>query len=200
MSGYVKNFEIRCGVTGETFNKNVLINEARNGAGNDYIFHTSLESINKLILINQSPKFVIIQWSGPNRRMYCDQDGSPHFVNLYDNIEYFIKFEPMASLHTVHYMYSLQEFLKAQKIEYLFIPYFGLDETANKSLVFNLLDMSRIIDFDMGYEILMNGAIKYIIENGLNRDIQGHPKESGYEDIARRVLVELNRKMTKNIV
>lgn len=185
----------------EDLNKeNILFNEAKNGVGNDYIYHTTLESLTKLIKEGKTPDYVLIQWSGPNRRMYCDEDGKPWYVNLYDHTQYYVKFEPMASLHTIHYMYSIQEFLKQHKIKYLFIPYMALDESVKKTSIFELIDMDKVVDFNMGKDIFFKGAIDYIVKNGLNRDEQGHPNEKGYADIAERAFNHISRDMVKNIV
>lgn len=187
---YVKPFE----------QANNLINEARDGAGNDNIFHTSLETLTKLIKDNNKPDYVIIQWSGPNRRTHCDVDGKRLLVNLYDHTQYYVKFEPMASLHTVHYMFSLQEFLKQHKINYFFIPYMALDESVKNVSVFELIDRERVVDFNMGDEIFFKGAIEFVLKNGLNRDEQGHPSEIGYTEIANRVLNHISKGMIKNML
>lgn len=200
MSNFNSNYEFHYSYTAKTENEHVLINEAQNGAGNDYVYHKSLETISKLIQDDKKPDHVIIQWSGPNRRMHCDEEGKPWLVNLYDHTHYYIKFEPMASLHTLHYMFSLQEFLKYYKISYFFIPYFGLDESVKNSSIFKLIDRKRVIDFDMGEAIFSDGAIKYILENNLNRDVQGHPNEKGYEEISKRILLKLSKTISKNMV
>jgi hemerythrin-like domain-containing protein len=93
-----------------------LINDAKCGAGNDYILHQSLESISKLINENKKPNLVIIQWSSPYRRLHSTHIGVEKFVNTFDNSEYGVKFEPMASKHTLHYIYLLQQFLKDNNI------------------------------------------------------------------------------------
>jgi hypothetical protein len=178
----------------------VLINEGLSGVGNDRIFHTTLESITKLINEAKIPDYVIIQWSGPNRREYCDESGISYYVNLYDHTQYHIKFEPMASQHTIHYMYALQEFLKKYNIKYFFIPYMALDESVKKTSIFNLIDMERVVDFNMGANVFFKGAIDYILKNGLNKDVQGHPNEFGYQEIADRVLKHISKTMIKNIL
>jgi hypothetical protein len=178
----------------------ILINEARNGAGNDYIFHTTLEAVSKYIREGNTPSYVIIQWSGPNRRIHCNEDGELLFVNLYDHTQYYVKFEPMASLQTIHYMYSIQEFLKQHKINYFFIPYMALDESVKKTSIFNLIDMDRVVDFNMGVDVLFKGVIDHILKNSLNRDAQGHPNEFGYQEIANKVLSHISKTMIKNIL
>ena len=100
-----------------------LVNDARSGIGNDKIFHQSMESICKLMGTGKKPDFVIIQWSGPNRREHCLMDEKPVYVTLYDNTEYHLKYEPMGSMHTIHYVYCLQQFLMNHDIPYYFFNY-----------------------------------------------------------------------------
>lgn len=167
---------------------NILINESRCGAGNDYIFHKSLESINKLIIHNKKPSYIIIQWSGPNRRLHCDFDGNYLNVNNFDNVEYFVKFEPMGSEHTLHYMFSLQQFLKNNNIRYNFINYFSLDESIKNLSIYNEIDFENIIDFGFGNEILTKGILEHIKNKKLSCDDLGHPNESGYLYITNEIL------------
>jgi hypothetical protein len=173
--------------------EDILLNDARHGASNDYIFHSSLETLSNLIYQNRKPDYVIIQWTGPNRRLHCDENGDKLFVNLYDNTEYFVKFEPMASEHTVHYMYTLQEYLKKNDINYLFLPYMPLDESISDSSIFKMVDRERIIDFNMGDDIFTKGIINYIKSNNLNRDKQGHPNEEGYSIMSDKIIDKIKR-------
>jgi hypothetical protein len=177
-----------------------LINEAKIGASNDYIFHKSLESITKLIEENMKPTYVFIQWSGPNRRMHCEPDGTILHINLFDNTELGIKFEPMASEQTIHYMFCLQEFLKQNKIEYRFFNYMGLDTSITKLSIFSKLDFKNIINFKLGDSIIYDGLIKYVLDNGLNIDKQGHPNSKGYLFIASHIMKEFGIEMKQTII
>jgi hypothetical protein len=161
---------------------NLLINDSISGSGNDRIFHGSLESLVKMIKVGKSPDLVVIQWSGPNRREYCDIDGKPLFVSPSENSHLHPKFEPMASTHTVHYMFILQEFLKKHKINYYFFTYFGLDKSIQNLHVYNLLDRSKFIDF--GNNTIFNGLIDLILNNRFNRDEHGHPNQIGAKFIS----------------
>lgn len=154
----IEQFDIK-NVVNET---DILINESRCGVGNDYIFHKSLESINKLIKFNRNPNYVMIQWSGPNRRLYCTHDGQYLNVNNFDNVKYYVKFEPMGSEHTIHYMFSLQEFLKKNKIKYFFINYFPLDESIKKLSIFHEIDLDNFINFNSNDNVLMTGIIDFL--------------------------------------
>lgn len=186
-----KNCLFFCEIIDNLPKNDILLNDARNGASNDYIFHSTLETLTKLISQNKKPDYVIIQWSGPNRRLYCDENGEKCFVNLFDNTEYYVKFEPMGSEHTIHYMYSLQEFLKNHNINYLFLPYMPLDESIRDLWVYKLIDRERIVDFDMGENVFFNGIIDYIKQNKFNRDVQGHPNEIGYSVISDKIIEKI---------
>ena len=167
---------------------NIYINESRCGAGNDYIFHTSIESITKLITYNKKPNYVFIQWSGPNRRMHCLPNGEVKFVNPQDNVEYQVKFEPMGSEHTLHYIFLLQEFLKKENIKYYFLNYMPLDNSIKFRSIYNEIDMNSFIDFGFGKDVLTTGILEMIKEKGFSCDELGHPNKEGNEYIANEIL------------
>ena len=131
----------------------VLINQSMFGAGNDYIFHQSLEAITNLINNGNKPDYVFIQWSGPNRREHCLPNGESVFVNLHDNFEYGVKFEPMGSKHTLHYIFLIQEFLDKHKIKFKFFNYMGFDLSIKNNILFDKIDLNNLVDF--GYINLM---------------------------------------------
>lgn len=174
-----------------TNNQNILINESRCGAGNDYIFHQTLETLSYLIYNGRKPNYVFIQWSGPNRRQHCAPNGEMLFVNLYDNVDYNIKFEPMASKHTLHYMFSLQEFLKKEGIEYYFFNYMALDKSITDLSIYQNIDFTRFIDFGYGKDILTIGILEHIKNNQMSCDDMGHPNEIGNQFIANQILKRL---------
>lgn len=174
-----------------TNNDNILINESRCGAGNDYIYHQTLETLSHLIENGRKPDHVFIQWSGPNRRQHCTPNGETVFVNLYDNVDYNIKFEPMASKHTLHYMFSLQEFLKKEEIEYYFFNYMALDKSITDLSIYKNIDLTRFIDFGYGKDILTTGILDYINNNNMSCDNMGHPNEIGNRFIANQILKKL---------
>jgi hypothetical protein len=170
---------------------NIYINESKCGAGNDYIFHKSLESISRLINYNKKPNYVFIQWSGPNRRMHCLPNGEIKFVNPQDNIEYQVKYEPMGSEHTIHYMFNLQEFLKKEKINYYYLNYMGLDRSVKDLSIYDRIDYTKIIDFNHGSDIIFNGLLHDIKNNKMSCDELGHPNKEGNEFIANQILKRL---------
>lgn len=175
----------------DTQNENILINDSRCGAGNDYIFHTSLENITYLLKNNLKPNYVFIQWSGPNRRQHCLPNGEIVNVNLYDNVEYYVKFEPMGSKHSLHYMFILQEFLKKHKIQYYFFNYMAFDESIENLSVYNQIDFNNIIDFGFNQNVLINGILDFLKENEMTCDDLGHPNVDGNKFIAEEILKKL---------
>lgn len=174
---------------------NVLYNQAMHGAGNDYIFHKSLETISSLIQNGRKPNHVIIQWSGPNRRLHSLPDGY-RFVNPWDYPELGVKFEPMGSEHTIHYMFSLQEFLKKNEIEYWFFNYMALYSSITDNSIFKELDLSRFIDFGMGYDIIFNGLIDFFKSKNMCCDEAGHPNHEGIHLIG----TEIGKRIGVNII
>jgi hypothetical protein len=170
----------------EDIDDTLLINDAVSGSSNDWIFHKSLESLSLLINSNKRPDLVVVQWSGPNRRQLDGDDNNPlKFVNPYDNTEFGIKLEPMGSLHTLHYIFSLQEFLIKNNINYIFFNYIGLDESVKKTQIISLLDTNHVLEF--GNNTLFNGLVDLIKEKKFNRDKQGHPNQEGAKFIAEKI-------------
>lgn len=168
----------------------VLYNQAAHGAGNDYICHISLETILALIHSGNKPDYVIIQWSGPNRRMHSDANGKCVFVNPWDNSHLGVKFEPMASQHTLHYMFILQEVLKKHNIEYWFFNYMELSKLVKKSNIYNEIDLTRILDFNSNIT-MFDGLIDFFKLNEMNCDEGGHPNEFGNYFIGKHIVDKL---------
>jgi hypothetical protein len=170
---------------------NILFNDARYGAGNDYIYHHSIERISQLISINKKPDYVIIQWSGSNRRMNCGTTGIVEFVNPWDRPELGVPFEPMASEHSIHFIFALQEFLKSNKINYWFFNYMALDKCIKKSYILPLIDFTKFIDFGNG-DYLFEGLIDFFKSQNLCCDEQGHPNQEANFIIANKITDKLN--------
>jgi hypothetical protein len=170
---------------------NIFVNESICGAGNDYIFHKSLESISLLIEENKKPDYVMVQWSGPNRRQHCTPNRNIVYVNLHDNVEHGVKFEPMGSEHTLHYMFSLQEFLKKENINYIFFNYMGLESSIKNLSIFKKIDFTNIINFGFGDQLIFGGLLEQIKKMGFNCDEQGHPNEKGNHYIANEISKKL---------
>jgi hypothetical protein len=179
--GYLVGFENSWANILSKNNNLDLINDSQCGVGNDFIFHKSLESLIKLIDESKKPELVIIQWSGPNRRLHCDMNGNYYYVNLTDHLKYHPKYEPMGSEHTLHYMFSLQEFLKTNGIKYYFFNYMDLDSSTKS------LNTYKKIDWKCGSEITMIDLKKM----GLVADNFGHPSLDGQYWIANNISKKL---------
>ena len=174
--------------------KNVLYNEGIQGAGNDYIFHQSLETISRLIKNNEKPDYVFIQWSGPNRRQHCLPDGKILFVNLFDYIEYNIKFEPMGSMHTLHYIFSMQEFLKKNDIHYCFLNFMSLDKSIKELSIYEEIDLDKFLYIEHDSEILFNGILSHLKKEHMSFDCGGHANEKGNLFVTNELLKKLKLK------
>lgn len=175
----------------EFHSKNILFNEANFGVGNDYIFHTSIEKISKLIDNDKKPDYVFVQWSGPNRRMYLTADGHPLYINPWDNVEYGVLFEPQASLNSLHYIYALQEFLKLNKIKYFFFNYIKFDKSILETNIYNKIDFTKFIEFGNKADLFSN-CLDYFKMKDFTCDEQGHPSKEGNFEIAEKILNKLN--------
>ena len=173
---------------------NILYNEALHGAGNDYIFHKSIETISSLISNNKKPDYVIIQWSGTNRRLHSLPDGFL-FINPWDSPELGVKFEPMGSEHSIHYMFSLQEYLKKNNINYWFFNYMQFDKSIKKLEIYKQIDFSRFMDFGMDDGIIFNGLIDFFKSKNLCCDSQGHPNQEANFIIAKQFLDRIQSKI-----
>lgn len=172
---------------------NVLFNESEFGAGNDYIFHHSLESISELIQKNKKPNYVFIQWTGPNRRIHQDINENIHWINPNTNVELGLKYEPMGSKHTLHYMFVMQEYLKKNNINYCFLNYMALDESIKKLNVYNEIDMDKFLFIESDKNILFNGIISHIKKDKyMICDDEGHPNEKGNYMIGNMILKKFN--------
>jgi hypothetical protein len=156
-----------------------IINDSKCGVGNDWILHTALENISKL---NNKPDLVIIQWSGANRRTHIDLNGNEWYVTLNDHTHLQPKFEPMGSIHTIHYMFCLQLFLEKNNIPYLFFNYMDLDQSVKNLKIYNKINWKNSIEINRN--LMMSK--KYVYD-----DI-GHPNLYGQYYITKNILKKLN--------
>ena len=198
MSGFTKSFNYYRNLNPVVLNElnilenmDFLVNEGTTAAGNDHIFHQTLESICKLMGTGKKPDFVIIQWSGPNRREHCLMDEKPVYVTLYDNTEYHLKYEPMGSMHTIHYVYSLQQFLLNHDIPYYFFNYMQFDYSITELEIYKKNDLSRFVDFGLHSRTLFTGLIDLFKEKRFNRDEQGHANEEGNRFISNKIMEKI---------
>jgi hypothetical protein len=135
------------------------------------------------------PDLVIIQWSGVNRRLHCDIMGNYYYINLSDHTQYHPKFEPMASEHTIHYMFILQEYLKSIGVKYLFFNYMEISDEVKNLSTYNKIDFKNFIEFD-GCD-LFSGILNHIKKKGLVSDDFGHPNQKGQIYIFEMIIKKL---------
>ena len=164
-------------------NKNYLIKHAEHGKSNDLIFFESYNIIKDAIKNNVKLDFVVIQFSGVNRRVHTKPDGGLLPVNPWDNSEYGVKFEPFATEQSLQYLIILQELLNDNFINHVFIPYMEFDnDVLKKSDKLDLIDLDRLTTN------LYEGHRNYFRTNGMTVDAAGHPNFIGYYELARMVL------------
>tara|TARA_B100000530_G_scaffold328063_1_gene268497 strand:- start:365 stop:1249 length:885 start_codon:yes stop_codon:yes gene_type:complete len=167
--------------------KNQLFEFSDHGKSNDMIYYETLHFLLSLEKENIKPDFVVIQWSGVNRRVHSVPgekgiiDGLV-FVNSHDNSKFGPWFEPYASKHTLQMMLHLQTYLKLNDIPYAFIPYMEVD-TQNKYLIeLDFLDESKCtISPKIGHR-------NEFRRKGLTCDTHGHPSLLGHYFITNKVL------------
>lgn len=191
---YIRNLlELNDSTIPEFNSSDYLINDSVSGAGNDHIFHSTLESLGKLFNSNVKPDISIIQWSGPSRREHFPPDGTGRiFINPTENTEYQLKFEPMASTHSLHYIYTLQELFKSKGIKYLFFNYIPLDENIKKLTIYKQIDFDKFVNFEDNKETIFNGLVDLIISKKFNNDLMGHANPDGNTFISNKILDKIN--------
>ncbi len=162
-----------------------VIDDSKCGVGNDWIFHNALENLLKL---NNKPDLTIIQWTGPNRRTHMDLEGNEWLVTLHDHLHLHPKFEPMGSMHTIHYMFSLHSFLEENNIPYIFLNYMDLDESIKKLEVYKKIDWSKLLPINKDSML----SKKYVYDN------IGHPNLDGHYYITKNILKKIN--IDENII
>ena len=75
-------------------------------------------------------------------------DGERIYVNPYDNTNYHMKLEPLASNDTLCYMFALQNIFKNYGINYCMFSYFPIERTEkNERFIKDCLDLSKFLTF-----------------------------------------------------
>ena len=167
-------------------NTNYLLKNASHGKSNDLIFFESYNIIKDSIINNVKLDFVVIQFSGVNRRIHSNSDGSLLNVNPFDNSELGVKFEPFATEQSLQYILILQDLLKKHSIKYCFIPYMEFDsDTLDKSSNLKLIDNNYLTTN------LYDGHRNNFRTNGYVMDAPGHPNHQGYYILTKIILKKL---------
>ena len=156
-----------------------VINNAKQGKSNDSIF---ADTIYRLSLIKDLTKlYCVIQFSAPNRRAHMLPDGERIYVNPYDNTNYHMKLEPLASNDTLCYMFALQNIFKNYGINYCMFSYFPIERTEkNERFIKDCLDLSKFLTYNNSTHPLFDGFIDYMKKDNLTKDIEGHPSQKGH--------------------
>lgn len=186
---------------------NFVLNVSNDGKSNDAIYFESVDNILRLIEKGCKPNLVTIQWSGPSRRLVMSTDMGNHskldtmnetnmdmFIsncNPNDNAELLPHLEPLGSVQTLFFIYSMQEFLKKHKINYTFHCYMELDVDIKNHYIFNMLDLSKFVTFDND-DYFYNGWLNKMksIPTAIIDEF-GHPSVLGKQYITHRILRKL---------
>jgi hypothetical protein len=172
----------------------IIYKNAYNGKSNDLIFFETLNFIYTKLFQNQKIDLLVIQWSGPNRRFHSLPNGKIANINLYDNYELGVKFEPLATEQTLHYMKVLQDLCQMYDINYVFIPYMEMDETvANNHPILKLLNKDKFTGS------IIEGHRRDFLKKNLTRDVGGHPNMYGVYKLAELILGVLGLSLTREI-
>jgi len=163
--------------------KNYLIKHAEHGKSNDLIFFESYNIIKNAINDNVKLDYVVIQFSGVNRRIHTLPNGGLLSVNPWDNSALGVKFEPFATEQSLQYLLILQDLLNQNFINYVFIPYMEFDsDVLSKSDKLDYIDNERLSTS------LFSGHRNDFRKRGMTVDASGHPNFLGYYELATIVL------------
>lgn len=171
--------------------QNTLYNFSDSGKGNDMIFHETLEFLSKCKDNNIKPDYVFIQWSGPSRYSIQEIHGGIRFNNPGDTKLELLNFEPYASRTTLSYIFSLQEILKKQNIEYYFCCYMELDNESKYYSIWNQIDFDKFISFDTKTHPLLEGFRNNMRKYLYVVDGAGHPNYYGHWFLANKFLEKI---------
>jgi len=153
---------------------NSIISLATDGKGNDSIMMDTLSTLREFENKGEKIDLVLIQFSGPTRRLVSPHNIRYAYANPHDNFEYGLNFEPSGSLLTLHNMVILQDYLKKGGYEYYFLNYFGLDESVKDEEIYKELDLSHFITYKDNHPIF-DGWLDRIKKDNLAIDDDGHP-------------------------
>lgn len=151
-----------------------IISLATDGKGNDSIMMDTLSTLRGFEKRGEKIDLVLIQFSGPTRRLVSPDYIRYAYSNPYVNTEFGINFEPSGSLLTLHNMVILQDYLKKGGYDYYFLNYFGLDKLVEEEEIYKELDLSRFITYKDNHPIF-DGWLDSIKKDNLAIDDDGHP-------------------------
>ena len=167
--------------------QDLLIRGEHHGKGNDTILFETYNCIKSLVSENIKIDYVVIQFSGVNRRIHTTPNGEYEFINPFTNSELGVKFEPVATEQSLQYILILQDLFKSNNIKYCFIPYMEFDATVLKNS-----NITKLIDNDFLIRGLEVGCRNEFRSKGRTCDAPGHPNTLGYYELAKLVLEKFN--------
>lgn len=177
-----------------------LIDSADHGKNNQKIYIETIDWVTRLMKINKKPHLVVIQWSGPERKLDYDYDEALTYdydkhkeifhhsidINPHDSFSRGLIPEPLASKMTIQYMLLLQTFLKSHNIEYAFIPYMELQNDTFVQPELRYLDRRKLTTD------LFEGHRNDFRKRCIVQDYNGHPNLISSNEIVDKVLDILN--------
>jgi hypothetical protein len=172
------------------FNKETIISLANDAQGNDSIMFSTLSFLRELDRINKKPDLVLIQFSGPVRRIVSRVDDNITFSTPHENYEFGMNFEPSGSFLTLNNMIVLQDYLKTHKYNYYFLNYFPINNIVENLEIYKELDLSKFITYKNNHPIF-DGWLNDVVKDGLSIDEFGHPNEECMEIISNKFYEKL---------
>lgn len=171
--------------------ENFTYSLASSGKSNDAIYFETIETIERLKKRKNKPDLVLIQWSGPSRRLTVNPLQDEVFCVTPDDVIEGVAiphFEPLASELTFRFSELLGQYLEKENIEYRFLFYFDLDDRVFKFR--NNVDDKKFIAFP-------KGLISTMKEKGLTWDKPGHPNQQGHIFLSNLFFSKLPKKYKK---
>lgn len=177
-----------------------LIDSADHGKSNQKIYIETIDWVTRLMKINKKPHLVVIQWSGPERKLDYNYDDALTYdydkhkeifyhsidINPHDSFSRGLIPEPLASKMTIQYMLLLQSFLKSHNIEYAFIPYMKLQSDEFVQPELRYLDKRKLTTD------LFKGHRDDFRRRCIVEDYNGHPNLISSNEIVDKVLDIIN--------
>lgn len=163
--------------------ENIVVKQAKSSKSNDLIFFETVRFVHEMVSIGYKIDYITIQLSGSNRRFYFTSDEKIIHITPHDNIEYGVKFEPLASEQTLQYTILLQNLFEKYNINYCFVPFMEVDSKIyNNTFYKNFLNKEKFTtDIECGHRDEFR-------KNGFARDEHGHPNCIGYYELALKIL------------
>lgn len=179
--------------------KEMVLSIATDGKGNDSILMDTLSTLRYCKNNNIKIDYVLVQWSGPSRRLVSTDKEDLIYANPSENFEYGVNFEPSASVITLNYMIILQGYLKENNINYNFLNYFPLDKKIIKLVpkIYRELDLTKFLKYKNHHPII-GGWIDHIKNDKLAIDNDGHPGlklQKIIGDMVHKKILEYNSKL-----